>query len=45
MLTDAASRMGRLIPVSECIAVPGDPRIQLGDTVELHDRQGGSANA
>lgn len=40
MLEDIVSRMGRPIPVSDTLTVPGDPRIQLGDTIQVRDLDG-----
>ncbi len=40
MLSDIVARMGRPIPVSDTLAVPGDPRVQLGDTIQVQDLDG-----
>lgn len=40
MLADIVERMGRPIPVSETLTVPGDPRIQIGDTIQVQDLDG-----
>ena len=34
------ARMGRPIPVSDQVTVPGDPRIQLGDLIQVQDSEG-----
>lgn len=40
MLQSIVGRIARPIPVSDTVTVPGDPRIQLGDTIEVHDADG-----
>lgn len=40
MLADIVSHMGRPIPVSDTLTVPGDPRIQIGDAIQLQDMSG-----
>ncbi len=40
MLKDIVARMGRPIPVSDALTVPGDPRIQVGDTIQVADAAG-----
>lgn len=44
MLEDIVARMGRPIPVSDTLTVPGDPRIQLGDTIQVQDLDGFGEN-
>ena len=40
MLSKLVSKLGRPIPVTDAITVPGDPRIQLGDVIEIDDPDG-----
>lgn len=40
MLTDIIQRTSRPIPVTDDVEAPGDPRIQLGDTIEVADTEG-----
>lgn len=40
MLSKLVSKLGRPIPVTDAITVPGDPRIQLGDVIEVDDPDG-----
>ncbi|MER7077918.1 hypothetical protein SAMN02982929_07239 [Saccharopolyspora kobensis] len=40
MLTQLVARTSRPIPVTDDIVAPGDPRIQLGDTIEVRDPDG-----
>lgn len=40
MLSKLVSKLGRPIPVTDAITVPGDPRIQLGDVIEINDPDG-----
>lgn len=40
MLESIISRIGRPIPVTDNITTPGDPRIQIGDLIEINDWEG-----
>lgn len=40
MLGKIVAHMGRPIPVSDTLTVPGDPRIQLGDAIQVQDVSG-----
>ncbi|WP_190821953.1 hypothetical protein [Saccharopolyspora pogona] len=40
MLSRLVSKLGRPIPVTDAITVPGDPRIQIGDVIEIADPDG-----
>lgn len=40
MLQSIVDRIARPIPVSDTVTVPGDPRLQLGDTIEVRDAEG-----
>lgn len=40
MLQAIVDRIARPIPVSDTVTVPGDPRVQLGDTIEVRDADG-----
>ncbi|GAA2772746.1 hypothetical protein [Saccharopolyspora taberi] len=40
LLERLVARLGRPIPVSDTITVPGDPRVQIGDTIEVADAAG-----
>lgn len=40
MLQDIVDRIARPIPVSDAVTVPGDPRVQIGDTIDVRDADG-----
>lgn len=40
MLKSVMSRYGRPTPVTDAITVPGDPRVQLGDCIDISDPAG-----
>lgn len=40
MLDAMAERTTRPVPVTDAITIPGDPRLQLGDTIEIRDPEG-----
>lgn len=44
MLTNIIQKTSKPIPVTDDIEAPGDPRIQIGDTVEIYDPLGMGEN-
>lgn len=40
MLRNVMERYGRPTPVTDAITVPGDPRVQLGDCIDIRDTDG-----
>ena len=40
MLEKIVAKFGRPIPVTDNVTVPGDPRIQIGDVIEINDIEG-----
>lgn len=40
MLRNVLERYGRPTPVTDAITVPGDPRVQLGDCIDIRDTDG-----
>ena len=44
MLKKIIKKFGRPIPVTDNITVAGDPRIQIGDVIEINDWEGMGAN-
>lgn len=44
MLRSIIKKFGRPIPVTDNITVPGDPRVQIGDVIEINDWEGMGAD-
>lgn len=40
MTDQLMSRTGEPVPATDAITIAGDPRLQLGDTLRIHDREG-----